>query len=268
MITVYTCMDRLTDRQLASFIDEGFVRLDGAFPAALADECRTILWKASSCDPNDPTTWTQPVVRIGEMGLEPFKKAANTPLLLNAFDQLAGKGNWIPRSTLGSFPIRFPGKEKAVDTGWHVDASFPGADAHDYLSWRVNLQSKGRALLMLFLFSDVGETDAPTRIRVGSHLDVARLLKAEGDRGLSFMELAHQLDVTKAREEVAATGRAGTVYLCHPFIVHAAQDHKGRVPKFMAQPPLLTTRDFDLHRTYGNFCPVEMAILNGLAINE
>lgn len=257
-------MDQLTQSQLSNFVDEGFIRLDNAFPTALADECRAILWKASQCDPDKPDTWVQPVIRIGEIGLEPFKKAANTPLLLNAFDKLAGKGNWVPRSTLGSFPIRFPGPEKAVDTGLHVDASFPGANASDYLDWRVNIYSKGRALLMLFLFSDVGERDAPTRIRVGSHLDVARLLEPEGENGLSFMELAHKLDVTEGRREIVATGKAGTVYLCHPFIAHAAQDHQGTVPKFMAQPPLLTAQDFNLHRVDGNFCLVETAILNAL----
>ena len=260
-------MDQLTQSQLSSFIDDGFVRLDNAFPTALADECRAILWKASQCDPSRPDTWVQPVIRIGEIGLEPFKKAANTPVLLNAFDQLAGKGNWLPRSTLGSFLIRFPGREKAVDTGWHVDASFPGANANDYLDWRINIHSKGRALLMLFLFSDVGETDAPTRIRVGSHLDVAKLLEPEGESGLSFMELAHKLDATKNRKEVVATGRAGTVYLCHPFIAHAAQDHQGTVPKFMAQPPLLTAQDFSLHRANSNVCPVEVAILKGLTLH-
>ena len=260
-------MDQLTESQITSFIDEGFVRLDQAFPAALADECRAILWKASQCDPNNPDTWRQPVIRIGDIGLEPFKEAANIPLLLTAFDQLAGKGNWIPRSTLGSFPIRFPSKEKAVDTGWHVDASFPGANADNYFEWRVNIRSKGRALLMLFLFSDVGETDAPTRIRVGSHLDVARLLAPEGDSGLSFMELAHRLDITKDRKEVIATGRAGTVYLCHPFLAHAAQDHNGTVPKFMAQPPLLLAQDFNLHRKDSNFCPVEAAILKALTLH-
>lgn len=260
-------MDKLTQSQLSNFIDEGFVRLDNAFPTALADECRAILWKASQCDPNRPDTWVQPVIRIGEIGLEPFKKAANTPLLLNAFDQLAGKGNWLPRSTLGSFPIRFPGREKAVDTGWHVDASFPGANANDYLDWRINIHTKGRALLMLFLFSDVGEKDAPTRIRVGSHLDVAKLLEPEGEDGLSFMELAHKLDITKDRKEVIATGRAGTVYLCHPFMAHAAQNHEGTSPKFMAQPPLLTAQDFSLHRADNNVCPVEAAILKGLTLN-
>jgi Phytanoyl-CoA dioxygenase (PhyH) len=191
----------------------------------------------------------------GELGLEPFKKAANTPTLLTAFYQLAGKGNWIPRTTVGSFPIRFPSKEKANDTRWHVDASFPGKDVENYFEWRINIHSKGRALLMLFLFSDVTEKDAPTRIRVGSHLDVARILQHGGDEGLSFMELAQKLDATENRKEVMATGKTGTVYLCHPFIAHAAQDHQGATPKFMAQPPLPTARDFDLHRIDNDFCP-------------
>src|SRR5690606_28837951 len=34
----------------------------------------------------------------------------------------------------------------------------------DFLEWRANVTSKGRALLMLFLFSDVGDRDAPTRL--------------------------------------------------------------------------------------------------------
>jgi hypothetical protein len=257
-------MKRLTEDQIASFISNGFVRLDHAFPTDVADECRTLLWQASKCDPNNPDTWMQPVVRIAELGSEPFTKAANTPLLHTAFDQLVGKGNWLPRTTLGSFPIRFPGNEKASDTGWHVDASFPGADASNYLEWRININSKGRALLLLFLFSDVGPHDAPTRIRKGSHLDVAKRLQPEGENGLSFMELAQHLDKLKSKDEVLATGPAGTVYVCHPFIAHAAQDHRGTTPKFMAQPPLLTARDFNLRRADNKYCPVEKAILKAL----
>ena len=46
-------------------------------------------------------------------------------------------------------------------------------------------------------------------------------------------------------EEVPATGRAGTVYLCHPFVVHSAQTHRGMRPRFMAQPPLRPTGEFN-----------------------
>lgn len=73
-------METLTENQLTQFIHEGYVKLDNAFPRDVADECRKILWKATQCDPDDPKTWTQPVIRIEELGLESFKQAANTIL--------------------------------------------------------------------------------------------------------------------------------------------------------------------------------------------
>jgi hypothetical protein len=256
-------MEQLSPEQIGSFINDGFVKIEYAFSEAVANECRSILWKATGCDPHDPASWTQPVIRIPELGLEPFQKAANTVLLNRAFDQLAGKDNWWPKETLGSFPIRFPSRQIAEDTGWHVDASFPGDEAGNYLKWRINVHSKGRALLMLFLFSDVSERDAPTRIRVGSHYDVAKILAPYGETGLSFMDLAERLGSLPVHKEVLATGKVGTVYLCHPFIVHAAQAHQGTSPKFMAQPPLLPKKDFNLNRREDELCPVEKAILIG-----
>src|SRR5690606_23447084 len=98
----------LTPEQIARFIADGFVRLDDAFPRELAEACRAILWRATGCDSDDPRTWTQPVVRIGELSLPPFRAAVTTPRLHAAFDQLVGAGRWLPRGGLGTFPIRFP----------------------------------------------------------------------------------------------------------------------------------------------------------------
>jgi hypothetical protein len=166
----------LTAAQIDHFITRGFVRIDEAFPRLLADEGRAILWRDTGCDPDDPTSWTKPVIRLWDYAQEPFRRAANTDVLHRAFDQLVGQGRWLPRGSLGSFPVRFPSPEDPGDAGWHIDVSFmaPGGDANDFMSWRANIVSKGRALLMLFLFSDVGENDAPTRIRAGSHHDIAR----------------------------------------------------------------------------------------------
>ena len=200
-------MNALTDIQVQEFIANGFVRLDQAFPGALADEGRELLWRDTGCDPHDPTTWRQPVVRLGDYAHPPFRQAANTPLLHAAFDRLVGEGRWLPRPSLGTFPIRFPSRDEPADTGWHAEASFQGDDG----SWRLNVESKGRALLMLFLFSDVEEEDAPTRIRVGSHLDVPRVLEPAGDAGLSFIELAENLNTTADRQVALATGGAGGV---------------------------------------------------------
>lgn len=119
---------------------------------------------------------------------------------------------------------------------------------------------------MLFLFSDVSEHDAPTRIRIGSHLDVARMLAPAGDAGLTLREIVGRLPGTEGRPEVLATGEAGTVYLCHPFLVHSAQPHRGTTPRFMAQPPLLPREPLQLEREDGAYSPVEAAIRLGLGL--
>lgn len=65
---------------------------------------------------------------------------------------------------------------------------------------------------------------------------------------------------TAAGREALASGEAGTVYLCHPFLVHAVQQHRGSRPRFLAQPPLLPAEAFLLKRTDGAYTPVEQAI--------
>ncbi|MGV3556839.1 phytanoyl-CoA dioxygenase family protein [Larkinella arboricola] len=257
-------MQDLTKDQIEQFIRDGFVRIDHAFSSEIARAVRTILWREIDADPANPATWTQPVVRLGMYSQEPFVQAANTDVLHRAFDQLVGPGRWLPCRSMGTFPVRFPSEEDPGDGGWHVDASFPGDDPANYFAWRVNVRSKARALLLLFLFSDVGEHDAPTRIRVGSHRDVARLLKPAGEPGLSFLELAQKLAELSERSEQLATGAAGTVYLCHPFLVHAAQPHHGTEPRFLAQPPLLFKEEPAIEGSTGGYSPVEEAIRQAL----
>jgi hypothetical protein len=254
----------LSDAQIASFIADGFVRIDNAFSPEIAGECRAILWRDTGVDPADSSTWTRPVIRLGMYAQPPFRAAANSELLHGAYDQLVGKGRWLPPQALGTFPVRFPSPDDPGDAGWHVDVSF-GFDASDFMEWRANVSSKGRQLLMLFLFSEITEDDAPTRIRVGSHLDVARLLAPAGDAGLTLREMgATDYGQTKDRPIATATGAPGTVYLCHPFLVHAAQPHRGTNVKFMAQPPLLPSQPLQLEREDGDYSPVEQAIRSAL----
>jgi hypothetical protein len=258
----------LSRAQIEHFVRDGFVRVERAFPPELAAAGRAILWRDLPCRRDDPASWTRPVVRLGEYHDEPFERAVNSPVLYAAFDQLVGSGRWRPRRSLGTFPVRFPHSDDPGDAGWHVDVSFPGAtssweESSDFSDWRANVVSHGRALLMLFLFSDVGENDAPTRIKIGSHQDVARLLHPAGDGGLSHDQLS-RFGAELQRPEVLATGRTGDVYLCHPFLVHAAQMHRGREPRFLAQPPLHPKEPFRLDRADGAYSPVEMAIRRAL----
>lgn len=234
----------LDKHQVHDFIVNGFVRIDNAFPKETARAAVDILWQKIPFDRENPSTWTEPVIRLGMFTEEPFIASINSSRLHSIFDQLAGAGRWQPCLSVGSFPVRFPSVKELNDTGKHVDASFPGNDPNDFFGWRVNIRSKGRALLMLILYCDVSDSEAPTLIYKGSHLEVARLLVKHGEAGLSFMELAGQIQNIRDANVEFATGKAGTIYLCHPFLVHAAQAHRGKEPKFMAQPPLLWKGEF------------------------
>jgi hypothetical protein len=248
----------LTSKEVHSFIRDGFVHVEQAFPKSTADQGRALLWAEMGLSPDEPGSWSQPVIRLSGSGAPPFNSAVNTERLHRCFDQLVGPGRWVKRSGIGTFPIRFPNLKEPDDTGWHCDGSFG-----DW-PYRLNLRSRGRALLMLFLFSDVGPDDAPTRIKVGSHLDVPTNLAAAGEDGMTFIELAQVLRTAYTLPTAYATGKTGDVYLCHPFLVHAAQAHRGTTPRFMAQPPLEPVQDLQIERRDDDYSPVELAVRLGL----
>lgn len=253
----------LTVNQVEQFIDNGFIRIDDAFSRELAARCRAELWSVTGLSPDRPDDWRQPVVRVASRHTQPFVEAANTPQLHAAYDALVGTGRWLRPTGLGTFPIRFPSASAPNDDGWHVDMSF--GDSADFMELRANVKSRDRALLMLFLLSDVGDDDAPTRIRKGSHKIIARELLPYGEAGLSLRQLSVDGYASSANcDEELATGPAGTVFLCHPFLVHAAQPHRGSQPRFLAQPPLLPARGFDPTEPPS---PVQIAIRRACALH-
>ena len=240
------------------FISDGFVKIEQAFDRNLGLTCRQQLWQTIGLDPHDPTGWTEPLIRVTAMAGREFTSSANTDVLTAAYDALVGPGGWRPRIGMGTFPLRFPSTEPPREAGWHVEGSF-----YDAGGPRLSLRSKGRALLMLFLYSDVGPDDAPTAIRVGSHLAVPNVLAEYGSDGAPWMSVCERVvPATEDCEVVSATGRIGDVYLCHPFVVHTGTAHRGAVPRFMAQPPLEPTGELDLAAEHPS--PVARAVLRGL----
>lgn len=240
------------------FLDDGYLKIESAFDRDLGLRCQEQLWETIGLDSADPATWTEPLVRVTAMATPEFTAAANTPGLSEAFDALVGQGNWRPRCGLGTFPLRFPSDEPPPEAGWHVEASFYDANGP-----RLSLRSRGRALLMLFLFSDVGPDDAPTAIRVGSHLAVPAVLSRYGEDGADWMSVCQEVvPATADHPVVSATGRIGDVYLCHPFLIHTGTAHRGTVPRFMAQPPLDPVGELDLDAASPS--PVAAAVLRGL----
>ncbi|MFI9361967.1 phytanoyl-CoA dioxygenase [Kitasatospora sp. NPDC053057] len=190
---------------------------------------------------------------------EPFAVAAASPKLGAAHDRLIGEGRWTRRPTVGGeVPVRFP-SEDWPGTGYHVEGNWWGGE--DY--W-TDVRSRGRGLTAFFLFSDVGPEDAPTRLLVGSHLFVPPVLARAGEAGMSGCAVVEALRPSVLhRQVVHVTGRAGDVYLCHPFMVHTATwPHRGVTPRMMAQPGVEVVDGFAVDGSDPS--PVAQAIVEGL----
>ena len=248
--------------EIARFRRDGYLAVRGAVPAGVITRCQVEIdadLERAGVDPRDPGTWTSPVVRLPCPESPAFATAGTQPGLWSVYDQLLGPGTWWRRPGVGgTVAVRFPHDDDPGDAGWHIEGSYEV----DGDFW-VNRASRERGLLALFLLSDVGEQDAPTELKVGSHLDVPRLLEPFGEAGTSFATVSSMLPATTFdRVSVHATGHAGDVYVCHPFLVHRATwPHRGPRPRAIAQPGIATLRPFRLAAEAT--CPVEAAILDG-----
>jgi hypothetical protein len=247
----------LSAMELEQFADQGFVHLHSAFPRELALECQDLAAEQLLIDVSDSSSWHAPVVR-GFVEGEPLRKAANSPRLVEAIHELLDPDQWLPRPNLGLFVVRFPTENDPGDAGWHIDSSFESADG----KWHVNHRSRHRGLLLLCLLSDVDVDDAPTRIMPCSHRKMPSLLRRFGDDGVFGLHAP----LPEPIEPIAyATGEAGDVYLCHPFLVHAASwPHCGTAPRFVAQPPVSLAGDLRLDGDDRELSPVARAVRNGL----
>lgn len=252
------------DASINDFVENGFVVVRGAVAPDVVRECRKDIEKellALSFDTQDPRTWTNPVVRIPCPDTPAFAAAGTSPALWEMYDALLGRGCWIQRQGVGgTIPVRFPSTQDPGDAGWHIDGSYEV----DGQYW-VNVYSRYRGLLALFLFTDVGDEDAPTEIILGSHLDIPRALAPYGERGAFFADATKDLTAsTFQRPHAHATGQAGDVYICHPFLVHRATwPHRGVGPRMIAQPEIGHHEPFALENRH-DVCAVERAILCGL----
>jgi hypothetical protein len=247
---------------LDTFIRDGYVAIRGAFDADTAAACRERIWgslRQQDIHEYDPATWPS-LVELDLEG-ESFTAAGTSLALADACDELIGPGRWIsPVNCGGAVIVRFPSEDRA-NAGYHIEGSYDGPGGY-----RVNVRSRGRGLLALFLFSDVGPDDVPTRLMCGSHLAVPEFLAQYGDAG-AYADADFWRPSALCLPVAHATGKAGDIYLCHPFIVHTATwPHRGTMPRMIAQPAVHVRDGFAIDGSDPS--PVARAIAAGLAMSD
>src|SRR5215469_12399998 len=176
---------------LDAFVRDGFVAVRRAVDAGTAAACRELIWAAMErrgVRRDDPGSWPPLVQGMDDLAGEPLLAACTAPALTAAYDELIGPGRWeratraMRSAAIGeTVVVRFPAEGERANAGYHIESSYDAPDGSG-AGW-VNIRSRNRGLLALFLFTDVGRHDAPTRLLCGSHLAVPQFLAPYGEAG-------------------------------------------------------------------------------------
>lgn len=251
---------------VAAFVRDGYLAVRGAVDTQTAAACQQLTWAAMArrgIGRDNRASW--PALAEGFTGLagEPFVAASMAPALTAAYDELIGPGRWKRAVDIGpAVVVRFPDEHDRGNAGYHIEGSYAGPDGQGM----VNIRSRARGLLALFLLTDVGSDDAPTRLMAGSHLYVLEFLAPHGEAGADSDGVFWRESVL-CRTVAHATGQAGDVFLCHPFIVHTATwPHRGTGPRMIAQPAVNVPGGFALDGSDPS--PVAQAIVRGLELAQ
>jgi hypothetical protein len=253
-------MNVLTNAEREQFLTQGFVVIREAFTTEQAAEWSQTLWTRLGYDPEDKSTWEKH--RIHMPTHQHLDVAEFAPRAYGAICELCGGLERIHPPHWGDGFIVNLGDDTHTDTwepptadapGWHKDGDF----------FRHFLDSPEQGLLTIVLWSDVHPTGGATFVAADSVPVIAKYLvnRPEGvlPSGFDFAERIQECSVF-----LEATGKAGDVYLMHPYLLHASSKNALRVPRVITNPPVHLKEPMNFNRADGNYSLVEQAVLRGL----
>jgi hypothetical protein len=247
--------DHVVDETVETFARTGIVKIEGAFDGADAAGMRDVVWREMQrrygIERDDPSTWR----RHEPTGLKSTKRSiAFAPIcsaaVADVLDRLLGAGRWIPPAQYGNVLVTMPeaGAWRVPDRVWHSD--FPPTLPLARLA----------AVKLWALFGDVEPGGGGTPQLLGSHRAFARYLsttaerdykktkhgflrshpwlrtlthdRGEVDRNDVLMRAGADADGVGLRV-VECTGRAGDVYVSHPWVFHSIAKNVRARPRLM-----------------------------------
>lgn len=139
----------------------------------------------------------------------------------------------------------------------------PAGLAHRRRLVHHHVWSGEQVLTPIFLWHDVGPDDGPTLLARGSHRQVARLLANHEPDGIPGDRIATTVhEAVTVDDVVPATGTAGDVYICHPFLAHSFNPAGARRRRVISNVCVHGRAPIDISRPG---TPVASAIANALA---
>jgi len=257
----------LRSADIEHFIAHGFVQLHNCFdtaPGSVAYRWVRESWIRNGISPTDRSTW--PNDKIHMPNSESVKVRDFSPKAFAAICELCGGGDRINSDTEwgNGFIANYGwGRDRewiapsADAPGWHKDGDF-------FLHF---LDSAEQALLVVVLFSDIHPHGGGTFIACDSVAPVARYLAAHpgGIEPTKFPTRELIQECTDFRE---ATGKAGDVFLLHPYLLHTSSHNHRPEARLMINPCVnfLEPMRFDRRGDNSAYSPVEKAVLHALGV--
>lgn len=253
----------LSSEQIEHFLRRGFIKIEEALPRDLALEWGARGWARIETDPDDVSTWRQTRHHLPAENFLSVRE--NAPTVWQATQQLLG-ADWNHEWQWGDsfiFNLGDNGSHAWVapqnlDKGWHKDGDF----------FRHFLDSPEQALLTIVLWTDVAAQSGGTFLACDSVPIVARYL-AEHPEGVAPNDFPFTEMKRQCHDFEEATGRAGDVFLMHPFLLHTASLNQTRNQRIITNPPTSLSAPMNFSRAnFADQSVVERAILNGLGVEE
>ena len=245
----------LTAEQLAEFERTGIVKLEAAFTDAEAAGMREVAWNEMrhrhGIERENRATWPASLVH----GMKSAKKSRAFapmigPALTGALDQLLGE--WKPPKHFGQVLITMPqpGPWRVPHKLWHADFGYPHSTDELF------------AVKYWALFGDVVPGGGGTPQLAGSHALTARYIAGRADDDLEYKRIRDTFlrshpwlkalsteDTDPRRNErfmaeeadidglparvVELTGRAGDIFITHPWVMHSIAPNVADQPRLM-----------------------------------
>jgi hypothetical protein len=259
----------LSAEDIEHFLAYGFIQLTNCFdtsPGSLAHRWAQESWLRNGIDPNNRSTW--PNDKIHMPGSETRLVREFSPKAFAAMCELCGGPEQVdPEQTwTNGFIANYGlGRDKewlapGPDVpGWHVDGSW-------FLHF---LDSPEQGLLVVVLFSDIHSQGGGTFIACDSIPLVARFL-AEHPEGVDPYGFPNVDLIRQCRDFRETTGKAGDVFLLHPFTLHTSSFNHRPEARLMINPSgiLRTPMRYDRRDDGSAYAPMEQVVLDALGVDH
>jgi len=257
----------LTDKQHSEFFEQGFTRISHALPSVIVDAMQSRIWQAlkeiHSIEKADPNTWIEGGIRgIGKVNREPEFRPFGTPEIDLIIDNLLGKDQWQKPVGWGQVLVTFPAQQ------WDWNSLFQGQVEVKEIQWHTDYPydtppDELAGVQIFCLLADIEPGGGGTLIVAGSHRLIHNFVKTESPETIEKMKRARlaliknhpwlqAISIAKSLSRPEAwmaeqqttidtipvkvtelTGKAGDMYLTHPWLLHAPSPNCNTTPRIM-----------------------------------